>query len=394
MSILIRLKQSAQALEDSVRYRYLVRKELRKYEVPDLKRITETVTLTEEQKKKIDDLFLENYGRKIPYTWHRHYMAFNDSFDENYFPELLYIPEMVRFMNPHPEYADVYADKNLLPVLAAAAGIRTPETIASRAAGMYRDGENRCIDRTRMIALVQDAGEVFLKPTTHTSSGKGCVKADLHGGIDRFSGKTVDCLIDPMGSDWVLQRCLTCHESLARLYPDAVNTFRVMTYRWKDRIIRTPVTLRLGVGGSYVDNVHAGGICIPVDDDGSLHSFAATGHNERFFEHPDTHVVFAGYRIAHVDRILDAAIRMHQVIPQVGIIQADYTIDGDGEPVLIELNLHDTSVQLIQRPLGKGTFGDMTPEILRWLRFMKKQKYEKRIKYAFGKLPEDERQNR
>lgn len=58
------------------------------------KAIWQSVKLTNIQKKEIDDFFLENYGEKVPYTWHRHYTAFRGTFDKAFFPELIYIPEL------------------------------------------------------------------------------------------------------------------------------------------------------------------------------------------------------------------------------------------------------------------------------------------------------------
>lgn len=45
------------------------------------------VSLTEFEKKKIDDLFVKNYGKKIKYDWHKLYQSFTKKFDEKYFPE-------------------------------------------------------------------------------------------------------------------------------------------------------------------------------------------------------------------------------------------------------------------------------------------------------------------
>ena len=73
--------------------------EIKKYRDGRRIEIYNKVTLSDDQMKKIDSLYLNNYGKKISYAWHRHYTAFTGKFDENYFPELLYIPEFERFMN-------------------------------------------------------------------------------------------------------------------------------------------------------------------------------------------------------------------------------------------------------------------------------------------------------
>ena len=107
---------------DDIKVRHLRNGEFRKYKDPRRKEIYETVNLTSEQKQEIDDLFLRNYGEKIPYTWHRHFTAFTGNFDKNYLPELLFIPEFEYYMNYNKAYIDVLADKNIIPMIAGYGG--------------------------------------------------------------------------------------------------------------------------------------------------------------------------------------------------------------------------------------------------------------------------------
>lgn len=92
MSLRITMIQGSKALAANIKAQIRKRQERQKYRDPRRRAIYETVMLTPEQKAAIDRLYLENYGEKIPYTWHRHYTAYTGQFDVNYFPELLYIP--------------------------------------------------------------------------------------------------------------------------------------------------------------------------------------------------------------------------------------------------------------------------------------------------------------
>ena len=77
--------------------------EIAKFRDPKRTAILDRADLSEAQKRGIDDFYLENYGRKIPYTWHRHNLAISGNFDVRFFPELLFIPEFERYMNQPPE---------------------------------------------------------------------------------------------------------------------------------------------------------------------------------------------------------------------------------------------------------------------------------------------------
>ena len=76
---------------------------------------------------------------------------------------------------------------------------------------------------------------------------------------------------------------------------------------------------------------------------------------------------------------------MHITVPQLGVVNWDFTLNENGVPILIEANVVSGSVWLPQMAHGKTPFGDHTAEVLKWLRLMKKTKPADRYKYAFGK---------
>lgn len=363
--------------------------EIKKFKDPKRVAIYEKVELTDSQKREIDELYEKNYGKKIPYTWHRHYTAFTGNFDPKYIPELIFIPEFERFMNSNKNYNKVLADKNVISVFAKNAGITVPKTFIACIKGVYRNGNDVCIKREEAIKSVWNVGEAFIKPTVDSSSGQGCAVVNFVDGKDTISGKTVKELFKAMGRDFLLSERLKCHDSIRTLYPNSVNTFRIMTYRWNEELFYVPSIMRIGQGGAVVDNAHQGGIFIAIDDDGTLHKKAITEFKQEYFKHPDTDVIFDGYKIELFPKALEAAKRMHDAIPQIGMVSWDFTINEAGEPVLIEANLSYGSVWLFEMAHGVGAFGDKTEEVLRWIRFMKKTKLRDRAKFAFGKMPDD-----
>lgn len=75
---------------------------------------------------------------------------------------------------------------------------------------------------------------------------------------------------------------------------------------------------------------------------------------------------------------------MHCAIPQVGVINWDFTIDKEGNPVLIEANINGGSVWLFEMAHGVGAFGDKTADILKWLNKMNKISPNQRMKHLYG----------
>lgn len=346
--------------------------------------ICNSTKLSQEQIDSVEKLYKNNYGKKIPLTWHRSYTAYTGRFDKYYFPEILYIPEFERYMNYNQSLANVLEDKNLLYVFAKASNVRMPRMYLSCQAGIYKDAENKVLDFEKACSLISNIGVCFAKPSIGTDSGRGCEVYCLVNGTDTKSGKTSDMILKDLGKDFTIQERLVCHESIRKIYDGSVNTFRIMTYRWKNQIIVAPIIMRIGRGGSYLDNAHAGGMFIALSDDGTLHKTAFTEFKEEFVEHPDSKLKFEGYRIPLLPNVVDAVKKMHYSLPAIGVINWDMTLDESGQPVLIEANVNGGSIWLFQMAHGCGVFGERTPEILRWLHKMNETKYSDRAQYYFG----------
>jgi hypothetical protein len=371
---------------DSYTVKKMRNNEKKKYKDKRRVDIYSKIKLAENQKQQIDALYVNNYGKKIPYVWHQNFMAHSGKFDAAYFPESLYTSEFERYMNLWPEYANVFSDKNVTSILASGAGVKMPKEILSAVKGLNRDSKYSLISRNRAIDLLGNAGRVFIKPTVNSCSGEGCFIADFKDGIDQISQKTADSIYSSLGEDFVIQNVIKCHSSISCIYEDSVNTFRVITYRWKDEILHMPVTMRIGQGGSYLDNAHAGGMFVALDDDGIMHKNAMTEFNIQYAKHPDSNFVFENYKIELLPKVIEAAKKIHVAMPQIGVVNWDFTIDEFGDPLLIEANSSGGGgIWLPQMAHGCGVFGEKNEEILQWMRKMKLTPRTKRYKYAFGK---------
>ena len=360
------------------------KRELLKFSDNRRRRLYESIHLSKEQKDEVDSLYEKCYGEKIPYIWHRHYTAFSGSFDKFYFPELLYIPELERYLNIYSNYSKVFSDKNVIPFVAESSNVNSPRILFSRNKGMYRDSNNERIDSKTFFEKISNVGECFIKPSVDSNSGKMCFLSYLKNGYDENNDLSVESLFSNLGNDFVVQEKITCHSSLTQIYSKSVNTFRVISYRWKDCIYTVPSVMRIGRGGHFLDNAHAGGIFVAINDDGTLHKKAFTEFKQEFLKHPDTDFVFANSKISCFPQILIAAKKMHEKIPQIGIVNWDFTINEVGKPVIIEGNMMGGGIWLPQMAHGKGPFGERTPEILEWMRKMRSYSLNEKKKFAFG----------
>lgn len=79
-----------------------------------------------------------------------------------------------------------------------------------------------------------------------------------------------------------------------------------------------PLALRIGQGGGYLDNAHAGGMFIGVSDIGKLNSVAFTEFGDRYEKHLDTQIEFKNYVMDFVPGIIKTTEKITFKYPSIG----------------------------------------------------------------------------
>lgn len=325
------------------------------------RRLVQSYAPSDDEARQAREYWKEITGHSMPLWWHRLYASYTGHWDARYIPEVLF---SVRLEPNGSHRVDRRAldDKKYL-ALFAGDSFRLPREYVSCRAGVIscRGG---VLSAMNACEILFNAGSCVLKRTRDTSSGRDVMVADFRDGVDKNSGISVADAVNSMGDDWICQELVMQHDSINAIYPDSVNTLRIVTYLTNDGVSAAPVVLRLGRGGSRIDNAHAGGIFVSVAMDGSLGAEAFTEYQDRFYEHPDTHLRFSGFRIEGVSRAVNACKERHLAIGEFGFISWDVVIGESCEPVLIEVNLTSQSVWLSQMSSGQAMFGDDTPAVV------------------------------
>lgn len=160
------------------------------------------------------------------------------------------------------------------------------------------------------------------------------------------------------GNRTTLEQPIVQHPALSALYPGAINTVRMMTLRGDDG---TPhivfACLRVGRGGSYVDNFNAGGMTARVDlDTGRLRAPALNKAGDELSAHPDTGVAFEGFEIPFYDDCRALVLAAARKVEGIQYVGWDVAVTPDG-PVLVEGNHfpgHDVTQLAAQTPEREG----------------------------------------
>lgn len=345
----------------------LQRNEKRKINDSRRQKILSNYNLSENQKKEIDSFFEKNYGQKVPYDWHRYFASYTGNFDVKFIPELIYIPVIEKKFNDK-KFIPAFSDKNLLPLLIGDINnVRTPRIYLSCIKGIFRDENMEFISREQALHILENL-TCFGKPTVDSNSGKMCDVYKFENGVDTISGRKAEEVLDSMGYNFCFQELIENCESVSKLHKNSLNTFRITTYLWKGKVWHFPVIMRIGQGESVLDNAHKGGMFIGLSDDGTLNECAFTEFQNRYYKHPDSGIEFNGYKIPELKLALAAVEKVHQRIPQIGMISWDAVVNESGKTVIIEMNVQDQSVWLPQMAHGKGAFGENTADVLSWVK--------------------------
>lgn len=156
------------------------------------------------------------------------------------------------------------------------------------------------------------------------------------------------------GQDFV-EEPIQQHDSLHKLNPVCLNTLRIITVCTANQVDIIGTTLKLGIGTSRVDNMHAGGIAAPVDAISGQVSGAALSSSVRcngYVVHPDTQVPIIGFQVPYWNSVLELARTAARIVPQVRTVGWDIAVTNQGA-ILVEGN-NGWAADLWQIPEGRG----------------------------------------
>lgn len=326
--------------------------------------IYNNIQWSNEQQKEFDEYWKENYGKKISNRWHKLYQAFYGEYNKEYIPEWIYSVKIEPKLNPFLK-SKILEDKSLCEVILSNSDSSCyifPKTIVVRAGEYFYDKKRNIISSDKAYRILLKTRSAIIKPTIGGSSGNGVQLLDNDGLVNAIFNN------DDYHNAIVQEKIIPSNE-LSLLNSSSINTFRIITYLYNGNIFHSPICLRIGGGDSILDNIHAGGMVIHVNDNGYLSKYAYSlgwgDNNKKFDRHPNTNIVFDNYKITNIDKVILAAYEGHGKLSGIGIISWDITLDINNIPVVIETNLLGQSAWFPQIISGKSLFGDNTKEMLK-----------------------------
>ena len=184
-----------------------------------------------------------------------------------------------------------------------------------------------------VIAFMKKHSEFMAKPIDG-GCGHGIEK------INTSNYKSLNEIYDKLtdeNNNFEFEEVIKQHPEVSKIYPDAINTVRVVTIL-KDNVPHIICAyFRIG-NGKYVDNFNSGGMVAPVNElTGEVMDRAIDKKKNLYENHPQTGSKIKGFKFPDWDKAISMCKEASKVVPQMGYIGWDVCFTPNG-PIFVEGN--------------------------------------------------------
>ncbi len=312
--------------------------------------------LTAEQKKAVR-MFWKPYCR-VDVNWFRYFTYITGKFSPKYIPEDLQHTKIDQHFNSR-KLGYGFNDKNNYSMIFK--DIKQPKTVVRKIGSLLFDEDYHLIDVEKAEMLLSMRPEVIIKPSQETGGGRDIrfynTKED--------AGELRKRLLALDDQHFIVQDIVKQHYELAKMHPESLNTIRVCTLMLEDGVHILSAAMRMGANGNRIDNASAkSGIFTGVKENGELFDFAYFDvySGKKTDRHPQG-MLLSEIKVPSFDKIIETAKRAAQYMGNFRLVGLDFSVDEEGDVVLIEANMRKGDIVPIQCLHGPF-FGDMTEQVL------------------------------
>lgn len=274
----------------------------------------------------------------------------------NYIPEFFFYDLFLPYYDSD-KYSILLSDKNIAEQLFRSVSIEQPYTICKLINGKIYTSDLKEKNFYEInLELKQKLYEkIFIKPVDG-EGGYGIMIFHLSENNKYINNNNVELnetfLLNISGeNDYIVQVGIIQDESITKIYPNSVNTFRIATENIKGKVRVICSVLRIGKQGNEVDNASQNGIVLGIDyNTGNCRDYAIDESGGVFYKHPDTNFVFKNHKINEWDSIVNFTLQCATKLPQFTYLGWDIALTQEGL-MAIETNL-EFGIDLYQIALG------------------------------------------
>jgi hypothetical protein len=313
----------------------------------------------------VPTVFKYPFGNRTDRYYFDFYYSISQNADPNYIPATTYLlylePALNDFrFNKNIDNKALY-DKILT-------GIKTPKTILRKIDNFFYDSNYNLIELTEqyLMELTDAFNSLILKASIESGGG---INIRL---FIRVNNKLVDSknqfnlqLLSEF-PDFVLQEVVLQHNFYRQFNPSSNNTLRILTYKSvKDNKVHIlHCLLRIGKLGSFTDHDNLGGIVVGITPNGILNDFGCNVNGLKLTSF--NNIIFRDInRVPYIEEVKTSAIIIAEQIHYGRLLAIDFTVDNNGNSLLLEVNCYGNGTCQYQMNNG-SLFKEFTEEILNY----------------------------
>lgn len=260
---------------------------------------------------------------------------------------LKYIPDYfifnLVFPRSYKDYGILCEDKGLTYATLKGYELAQPTMLLRFDFDRFYDETNGPISKQKVNEIINNskAEKLFVKPSFGLG-GKGIIVFNKNNKeyLNEDNVKlTHDYLVKEVNDgSYIIQEGVVQGAEMNKLYPKAVNTYRLVTECINGESKLLFALLRMGRGGGQIDNASSGGMYIKVDPEtGKMHDFAFSRNRNKFYKHPDTDFIFKDAKFENWDEVKAFILVAAQKFRDIKYLGWDIACSENG-PLIIEIN--------------------------------------------------------
>lgn len=136
----------------------------------------------------------------------------------------------------------------------------------------------------------------------------------------------------------LVEEVIDQHKDLKKLYSKSVNTIRIITLKYNEKINFIIAFLRIGNNNNFVDNTSSGGMITMIDLNSGVTQFPGCDSDMNIYNyHPISKRKIKGVKIPYFNETKNLVEELSYKIKEINYIAWDIAITDDG-PVVVEAN--------------------------------------------------------
>lgn len=290
-------------------------------------------------KSEINEYSKDVLGSLKYAPWLYVYTAYNQSFKEGWIPDNYYSLKVLPEINN--EFRKISSIKTISKKILQTELLPDKFYLINN---ILYDENNKIIENEKIHKKIfEEEEELFLK-SNDSSQSKGITKLKKN----EFN---LDVLLN--SNNAVIQKSIKQHDWFNEIITGSVATLRITTVKNNQGIIKLVGSfLRIAKNKSeYVDPIDTLRINV-IDKEGTINNFGIDPDWKAYYKHPITNYNFEKQIIPNYKSAVKACIKIHENLPQVGIIGWDVAINKEGEPEIMEWNAGHPDIKFIEASSG------------------------------------------